>query len=141
MNITDALTLVREAALEGRSLEAWCDGYSGQFLRYNKNSKQWHIFNAKGFWQYGFHETEGQLTVRQVLGTWHVREVEKLKWIELYKDSTWCLHYGEQAVGYVDSLMDDIFWGSVPGIPRTYGPFGTLEEAKRAVEGKVKDGG
>ena len=72
--ITEALMLVRDAAREGRKLEAWHS--KNERFRYNHNSKQWHVFNDTGVHRFNVTRQEGHFTPNEVLGTWHVREVK-----------------------------------------------------------------
>lgn len=70
--ITEALTLVRDAALEGRKLEAWCDAIPRVSYRYDKRRGEYVRFSQQR--RVGF---ACLFSLAELFGTWHVREVEE----------------------------------------------------------------
>ena len=74
--ITEALTLVRDAALEGRKLEAWCEGENEWMIRFESVKEEW-LWAAygKGRRLYLYGELVAEFNTEDVFGTWHVREV------------------------------------------------------------------
>lgn len=82
LTITEALIAVRDAALEGRKLEAWCEG---SCLAYSYNPDQ-NIFlyrvidedKCEKLGRYRWYPAEwAEFSVDYVLGTWHIKEVEE----------------------------------------------------------------
>jgi len=73
--ITEALTVVRDAAREDRKLEAWCEENIGLGYRYDVQKKQFFVVREDGTLNFWISLIIGEFSVKQVLGTWHVREV------------------------------------------------------------------
>lgn len=77
-DIIGALTKIKEAALEGRTLEAWNDHEPDTFYRYdvilsefvwrsNKSSwRSWYVMELPDGW-----------TTDEIFAVWHVREVDE----------------------------------------------------------------
>lgn len=78
MNITEALTAVRDGALQGKKLEAWCEEH---YVKWSYNlSRHRFVFcgDHDDAW-YPIEEDKCEFTQIEILGTWHVREVEEVK--------------------------------------------------------------
>jgi hypothetical protein len=79
--ITEAFTLVRDAALEGRRLEAWCEEWPSWTYRFVLDAdieagEPWEAY-LNGQFDSSWNADDTLWATNQILDAWHVREVVK----------------------------------------------------------------
>lgn len=78
MNIIEALTNVKEAALAGRKPEAWNDYEPDTYYRYDIELANFVWRSNKSSWRsWSVMELPDGWTTDEIFATWHVKEVDE----------------------------------------------------------------
>jgi hypothetical protein len=75
MTIIEALKTIRDAALEGRKLEAWCEEEPDILWGYSVNDNRW-TWRLDPKTALLTHDCTHEFSILEILSTWYTREVK-----------------------------------------------------------------